>query len=371
MSFDPLSIIAHILKLLLYPLSILYGIGVWLRNKAYNNNWYSSIEFDTAVIAVGNLSTGGTGKSPHIEYLIRLLQYEYKIGTQSRGYKRRSHGFLLGGLDSTAYDLGDEPMQFKLKFPEVAVSVCEDRMTGIPELLAKRPDVEVVLLDDAFQHRSVKAGLNILITDFNQPFYKDFILPFGNLREQRSSYKRADAIIVSKCPADIEEQQMQTIIHQIQPLPEQKIFFSKIKYGNVLDFFSRVAVPWSNLGKVVLVCGIANPAPMLEYVKQRVGDVHLLKYADHHYFTSYNMEEIKQTCENWKNEKPVILTTEKDAVRLALKKEQLLEWEIQVYVLPIEIEFIKDKDVFDDMVKTYVQSESKYYKEHGFEELLY
>ncbi|HTO14800.1 MAG TPA: tetraacyldisaccharide 4'-kinase [Edaphocola sp.] len=370
MNFDPLSIITQLLKLLLYPISILYGIFVWLRNRMYNSGLYSSIEFDTAVIAVGNLSTGGTGKSPHIEYLIRLLNYEYRIGTQSRGYKRRSHGFLMANLDTTAYDIGDEPMQFKLKFPELAVSVCEDRMTGIPELLAKRPDIEVVLLDDAFQHRSVKAGLNILITDFYKPFYKDYILPFGNLREQRSSYKRADAIIVSKCPEDLTENQMQAVIEAINPIPEQKVFFSKIKYGSLFEIISRTYIPWERINKVVLVSGIANPNPLLNYVKERAKEVHLLKYPDHHYFTSYNMDEIKQTCDNWKNEKPVIITTEKDAVRLVLKKEQLLAWEIPVYVLPIEIEFVKDAQEFDNMVRSYVQSESRYDKENGFEEIL-
>src|SRR5690606_32751156 len=182
---------------------------------------------------------GGTGKTPHVEYLIRLLQYQFKVATLSRGYKRRTQGFLLADADTNALRIGDEPMQYFMKYPEVVVSVAEERMTGIPTLLQKRSDVDVILLDDAYQHRSVKPGLNILITDYAKPFYKDFILPYGRLREGRSAYKRADIIIVSKCPPDLPMEKAGEIENRINPLPHQKVFFSTIEYGVPYDFFTQ------------------------------------------------------------------------------------------------------------------------------------
>jgi tetraacyldisaccharide 4'-kinase len=255
---NPLLILVTLLKPLLYPLSLLYGVIIWIRNKLYDAGIISSIQFSVPVISVGNLSTGGTGKTPHIEYLINLLQYEYKVATMSRGYKRRTQGFYLAGQNTDAGTIGDEPMQFHLKYPEVAVSVCEDRMTGIPRLLGEKAEIEVVLLDDAFQHRSVKPGLNILITDYAKPFYKDFILPFGSLRESRKAYKRADIIIVSKCPDQLDESQKESIRSRIKPLPHQSLFFTGIAYRPMVNFFSgaefRPVKP-----NIILVCGIAKP----------------------------------------------------------------------------------------------------------------
>lgn len=370
MNFNPLMIFVALLKLLLWPLSILYGIIMWLRNRLYDNGLYSSIQFSVPVICVGNLSTGGTGKTPHIEYLIRLFQYEYRVATQSRGYKRRSRGFKLATPRSSAFDLGDEPMQFYRKFPEVAVSVCEERMTGIPALLGQRPDVDIVLLDDAFQHRSVKAGFNILITDHARPFYNDYILPFGDLREQRSAYKRADAIIVSKCPDHLNEEEQRKIIQAIRPFPEQKIFFTKIRYGECYDFFTNETTPLQRTQNVVLVSGIAKPGPMLEFVKEKVAAVHLLKYPDHHYFTASSLEEIKQTCNNWEGAKPIIVTTEKDATRLALRHEELAGWGVTICVLPIEITFLNEKEEFDTLIRSYVLNARGMDTVDNFEEIL-
>ncbi|RQO31491.1 tetraacyldisaccharide 4'-kinase [Taibaiella sp. KBW10] len=357
MNLNPLMIFVTVLKLLLYPFSILYGAIMWLRNKLYDSGVYSSVSFSVPVISVGNLSTGGTGKTPHIEYLIRLLQYEYRVATQSRGYKRRSRGFKMAGDQTTAFEIGDEPMQFHLKFPEVAVSVCEERMTGIPALLAERPDTDIVLLDDAYQHRSVKAGLNILITDYAKPFYTDHVLPFGNLREHRNAYKRAHAIIVSKCPEDLTETDRKEMIAKIRPLDHQRVFFTKIQYGGCFDFFSGMPVPLQPNQHMILVSGIAKPEPMLAYLREQVAEVHLLRYPDHHYFTQNNLEEIRQTCANWKEQHPVMVTTEKDATRLALHAETLKSWGVTILVLPIEIAFIQDKPVFDRMVQDYIDSE--------------
>ncbi len=354
---NPLNIIIQLFKPLLYPLSFLYGLMVWLRNKLYDAGLISSVTFSVPVISIGNLSTGGTGKTPHIEYLIRLLQYEYKVATMSRGYKRKSHGFLLADKSVNALTLGDEPMQFYLKFPDVSVSVCEDRMTGIPELLAAKPETDVILLDDAFQHRSVKAGLNILITDYNHPFYKDYILPFGSLRESRKAYKRAHIIIVSKCPKNLSKQQQQEVIAHIKPLPEQKVLFSTIRYQTPIDFFSGSPIELSTAMHAILIAGIARPQYFIDYMKQQVKETHLLRYPDHHYFTLSNIEEINTTYTNWAVEEKLIITTEKDAVRLMPYADKLRGWKIRIAVLPIEITFLENENSFNQAVKYYIDQE--------------
>lgn len=354
---NAIEIIFTILKPIFYPLSLLYGAIVWLRNKLYDIGLLSSVQFSVPVICVGNLSTGGTGKTPHIEYLIRLLQYEYQIATMSRGYKRKTQGFLLADEHTNAKQIGDEPMQFHVKFPEVSVSVCEDRMTGIPQLLGIQPQTDVILLDDAFQHRSVKPGLSIIITDYQKPYYKDFILPFGSLREARKASQRAQIIIVSKCPADIPEQEQQKIIQSLKPTAEQNVFFTKIVYNDFTDFFTGEKMGVLRNKNIVLVAGIAKPEPMMKYLTQMDNQIHLLRYADHHYFTHNNLEEIKAAYDNWNSDDKWIVTTEKDAARLHLHKETLQSWNINIAILPIAVEFIQDAEAFNDAVKNYIVEE--------------
>ena len=341
-------------KLLLYPFALIYGVLVWLRNRLYDTGFSSSVSFSIPVISVGNLSVGGTGKTPHIEYLIRLLQYRYHVATMSRGYKRKTQGFLLADTQTNASQIGDEPMQYLLKFPEVAVSVAEDRMTGIPMLLLRKPEVEVVLLDDAYQHRSVKPGINILITDFSKPFYEDYILPYGMLREGRKAAHRADIIIVSKCSQNLSKENAADVIHKMKPLDHQQIFFTGIQYGQPYDFFTQETL--SIQGKnIVLVCCIAKPKPLLEYLSQQAQQVHPLTYPDHHYFTTNNLEEIKTTFENWQVSDKIIVTTEKDATRLHLHKELLEQWNLPVMVLPIEVNFLFEEGfLFDERINQYV-----------------
>lgn len=354
---NPLLLLVNLLKPLLYPLSFLYGGIVWLRNKLYDAGVISSVSFSIPVICVGNLSTGGTGKTPHIEYLIRLLQYQYKVATMSRGYKRRTRGFYLAVEGTDARQIGDEPMQFFSKFPEIAVSVCEDRMTGIPYLLRKVPETDVVLLDDAFQHRSVKPGLNILITDFNKPFFKDYVLPFGSLRESRKAYHRADIIIVSKCPPDLSREQQQELIRSIHPLSRQQVFFSGIGYHQMFDFFSGALFQPAPDTHMVLVSGIAKPEPMLAHLRTLSAGVHLLRYPDHHYFTENNLDEIKQTYDNWAVTDKIIVTTEKDAMRLAIHRDTLAAWQIRIVVAPIAIRFLNDGALFDQHILQYIEAE--------------
>jgi len=349
--------LGRLLKPLLFPFSLIYGLIIWLRNKIYDKGIYSAIRFSIPVISVGNLSTGGTGKTPHIEYLIRLLMYEFRVATMSRGYKRRSRGFLLADEHSDAASLGDEPMQFHRKFPGIAVSVCEERMTGIPELMSRCPETEVILLDDAYQHRSVQPGLNILITDYYKPFYEDFILPFGSLREGRKSYMRADIIIVSKCPGNLPDEQKQHIRSRIRPLPHQQVFFSTVRYEAFADFFSGEPLRPETDTHFVLVSGIARPEPLSDYLRTQGAPVHVLRYADHHYFTESDLSEIRQTIQQWQVARKAIIVSEKDAVRLLLHKDTLSTWGVPVYVLPISICLLEDADAFHHLVRAYIERE--------------
>ena len=347
--------IFSVVRVLLYPVALLYGAIVWLRNRLYDVKFFNSIEFSVPVITIGNLSTGGTGKTPHVEYLIRLLQYRFKVATMSRGYKRHTQGFLLADVHTNALRIGDEPMQYFLKFPELAVSVAEERMTGIPALLQRRPDIDVILLDDAYQHRSVRAGLNILITDYSKPFYKDHILPFGNLRESRSSSKRANIIVVSKCPPALKHEEAETIVKAIAPLPHQQVFFTCIQYTMPYDLITREPVMIANRN-IILVCGIARPEPLIAFLKANAADVHTLTYADHHYFVSSDLEEIHEAYNNWNAQNKIIVTTDKDAARLYLHLDKLKEWGITIAVLPIEVKVMFNKGPeFDAAVMNYTE----------------
>jgi len=328
--------ISKVLRFALYPFALIYGLIVWVRNKLYDKRFFSSIQFSIPVITVGNLSTGGTGKTPHVEYLVNLLQYRYKVATMSRGYKRRTTGFILADQTADALKIGDEPMQYLMKYPELVVSVAEDRLIGIPTLLQKRPDIDVIILDDAFQHRSVKAGLNILITDFSHPFYKDHVLPFGNLRESRSSAGRANVIIVSKCPPDLPIATAENMVSRIAPAMTQKVFFTGISYGMPFDLFTREPEKIADKN-IVLVCCIANPTPLIKYLKQQAKQVHPLTYHDHHYFSTQDVEEIIATYANWNVQDKIIVTTEKDATRLHLHHQLLQQSGVTIAVLPIKV----------------------------------
>jgi len=345
-----------LVRYLLYPFALLYGAVVWLRNRLYDSGFYSSVEFSLPVICVGNLSVGGTGKTPHVEYIIRLLQYQYQLATMSRGYKRSTQGFVLADENSNALRIGDEPMQYHLAFPELAVCVAEERVTGIPLLLQRRPDVDVVILDDAFQHRSVKAGMNILITDFSKPFYQDYILPYGRLREGRVAYHRAQIIIVSKCPTQLSQAEAAEMKQKINPLPEQQVYFSTISYKQSYELFSRNLVDFSSKN-VILVCCIARPEPLVAYVQSVAEEVHVLSYSDHHYFGSRDIEEIKQTFETWDVPNKIILTTEKDATRLMLHQDLLKSIVLPFVVLPIEINILFNKhEAFDRQIQDFVHN---------------
>jgi tetraacyldisaccharide 4'-kinase len=343
-----------LLRYLTLPLALLYGLIIFIRNKFYDWGLSSSLRFTLPMINIGNLSVGGTGKSPHTEYLIQLLKHSYKIATLSRGYKRASQGFVLANETSTARDIGDEPMQFKLNHPEIEVCVCEDRIMAVPSLLQRKPFVQVILLDDAFQHRSIKPSLNILMTDANHLYTNDYILPFGRLREFRSGAKKADIIIVSKCKTNLSIDEKNKIIQEINPLPHQTIFFSEILYKQCYNLFNQQLVDLNNQD-LLIISGIANNDSLLDYVRTKTKNFHLLAYRDHHYFTKDDVEEMIEAYNNLPHQEKYLLTTQKDATRLLLHQQMLQNANVQVIVLPIEISFLfEEHKKFDQIISAHL-----------------
>lgn len=342
-------------RYILIPFSFIYGGIIWLRNMLFDKNILRSATFDFPLICVGNLAAGGTGKTPMVEYLVETLQKKYKIATLSRGYKRETKGFLIANEQTKAIDIGDEPMQIHQKFPDIFVAVAEERVMGIPQLLYEKPETEVIILDDAFQHREVKAGLNILLTDYDHLYSKDFLLPTGSLRDIKSSSKRADIIVVTKCKSDLNEKEKKSIIDELNPLSNQKVFFTKIEYENPYHLFSKESFFLEKDLDVILVCGIANPATIEAFLKSKVSSFQMLRYKDHYNFHSDDVKKIKDRFSKIETRKKIILTTEKDAVRL-LKFEKELG-PLPIYVLPMMHQFLfADESEFKKNIFTFVNS---------------
>ena len=341
-----------LLRYILLPFSILYGLIVAFRNFLFDKKVMKSSEFDVKTIQVGNLSAGGTGKTPHVEYLIRLLNSDYETATLSRGYGRKKTGYQKANVISTAQDIGDEPLQFYSKFDGISVYVDAKRVNGIINIMSQEKVPEVVIMDDAFQHRSIQAGLSILLTDFSTPFYKDLMLPTGNLREFTKGKKRADLIIVTKCPSQLTEVDRVKIESKIKPDSNQKVFFSRIKYGRLRSIWDKKELEFASLDALLLITGIANPKPLLNYLEEKNKEIIHLNFPDHHSFTDKNIQNIITTFENITRENKFIVTTEKDAMRLKSYKE--LET-FPVYYLDIEIEIINKKNEFDKLINNYVK----------------
>lgn len=342
------------MRLLLYPLSVLYGVITWARNRLYDRGVLTEIEFDIPTIAVGNLSVGGTGKTPHVEYLIRLLGRSYRVATLSRGYNRSTRGYLFADEEATALTVGDEPMLFHLHY-DVAVGVGERRALALPQLLMDAPDTEVVLLDDAFQHRSIKPGLNIMVTDYGRLFSRDHIVPFGRLRESRAGYRRADCIIVSKCPAGMTAAEAAALRQEIRPLPRQRLFFTRLRYGPCTALVSGEKEAILPDTRIMLACGIANPGPLMEYLRTLSTDVRLLRFPDHHYYDTVDLDKMEDGLSQLGQGYRMIVTTEKDAVRLALLEREIVSRRLPLYVIPLEIAFLfGDREGFDDYILDFV-----------------
>jgi tetraacyldisaccharide 4'-kinase len=342
-------------RYLLFPISIVYGAVIILRNFLFDKKLLQSSSFNFPIICVGNLAAGGTGKSPMVEYLIELLQAQYKVATLSRGYMRKTKGFAIANENTTALEIGDEPMQFHQKYPQVTVAVGEERVVAIPQLLYAKPETNVILLDDALQHRQVQAGLNILLTDYNNLFTRDFMLPTGDLRDVRLSKKRANIFVVTKCKENLTVEEQQAIVKEINPTTEQSVFFSEIIYTQPYHLFTKQKVNFDGDTHVLLVTGIANPTTVKQFLQKHVAAFDMLQFPDHHIFTVNDLNKIKQQFQQSTSENKIIITTEKDAVRLQKFEKELSDFPL--YVLPIRQQIMFNQaDNFNASVLNFVQS---------------
>ncbi|MBM3412692.1 MAG: tetraacyldisaccharide 4'-kinase [Bacteroidetes bacterium] len=340
-------------RLLLLPFSILFWLVLYFRSLLYQKKWLRSATFGIPLITVGNLAVGGTGKSPLIEYLIELLQYNYQLATLSRGYRRRTKGYAFAKPEVTALEIGDEPLMLYRKFPNVAVAVGEERLLAIPELLHDFPSTEVILLDDAFQHRAIQAGFTILLTEHANLFSRDFYLPTGDLRDLKSRYKEADVIIVTKCDPALSGDQQKSIIDELKPGTTQKVFFTKLNYGVPYHLITKKQIQFKDNTEVLLVTGISNPTPLKKWVEHHSAYYRQLQFRDHHIFTAEDLKEILLEFKKINTENGILLTTEKDAVRLE-KFEKTIQ-ELPFYVIPVCHEFMFDqKTEFDDCVINFI-----------------
>jgi tetraacyldisaccharide 4'-kinase len=350
------------LKFLLYPVSMIYGTFVYFRNRFYDLNILKSKEFDVSVISIGNITVGGTGKTPHVEYLIELLKDKFQVATLSRGYKRKTKGFFEVTPDSKVSEVGDEPLQIKRKFRDVPVSVCENRVKGVERILGtaegKSPDV--ILLDDAFQHRKITPVINILLIDYNRPVHEDRLLPAGMLRESVSQIRRANIIIFTKCsPAEVTPIKRRIIRNDVGLKPYQDLFFTTYEYGKIKNVYSGKELGNDFYIKhsyaILIVTGVAFPKLIPEYLKQFSHETEIMRFPDHHYYTEADIHSIQNKLESLKSEKKIIITTEKDAVRFAESPVPDDQFRKSLYFLPVKVKFLDEEGkVFNKKILNYV-----------------
>lgn len=346
-------------RFLLFPLAILYGLITKVRNVLFNIGLLPSHKFDFPVISVGNLIAGGSGKTPMVEYIIRLLSDSTNIATLSRGYKRKTNGYRLAGENETVDTIGDEPLQYHQKFDTVKVAVSECRKKGIQKLLSDVPDLDVVILDDAFQHRYVKPGLSIVVTDYFKLFTRDWLLPLGKLREYSSGRKRADIIVVTKTPRIFSPIVRKQLIEEIKPYPGQLVCFSYINYlpfkpvyRNKCDHSAKT----ENAYSIIMLTGIGNPGPMEEYLRKYCTDLEMMEFPDHHSFTQKDLMILKDRYNTLPTKRKIIVTTEKDAKRLQNAEAEEILGALPVFYTPITFEFHPaDKELFDKAILAYVK----------------
>ncbi len=334
------------IRALFFPFSMIYGWLMLARNRQFDNGQRTQAEFDRVVISVGNLSTGGTGKTPMIEFLISKLKEQYKLATVSRGYGRRTKGFRLANDADDAKSIGDEPLQFYRKFGKsVAVSVCEERILAIPSVLMEKEDIEVFLLDDAFQHRKVARDFNIMLSDYHHPFYKDFVLPTGNLREPRSGASRADAIIITKCPT-LSEREKEEVVSAVRVYNDlAPVYFSQIAYQKILPVFANANLP----REIALLTGVAKAQPIADHLSNSHSILKHLEYTDHYNFRSNDLDDMLKAFE--KIETKALVTTEKDMVRLLPFKSHPLFQKVDLFYLPIEFKLDSEDDFLSGLMK--------------------
>jgi tetraacyldisaccharide 4'-kinase len=351
----------------LYPLSLIYGLITSFRNFLYNSGIVPSEKFSLPIICIGNITVGGTGKTPHTEYLIDLLRKKFRVAVLSRGYKRKSKGYQVASGLSSVPEIGDEPLQMHRKFPDIMVTVDNDRVHGVKKILQESPETDLIILDDGFQHRKIKSGLSVLLSDFNNPVTDDFLLPYGNLRESVRNIRRADLIIITKSPDDIQETIRQEIINNFNAISVKRLFFTTISYSDPVPLFEdQVLIRWSltdinpeNHG-LVLLTGIASPEPLKRYIEKYFSEIIHLKFADHHYFNENDILNIRTAFVNLKSQVKYIVTTEKDSVRL----KEFANFEAFIkesfYYIPVRINFLDNgKQEFDNLISDYVRKNKR------------
>lgn len=331
---------------MLLPLSKIYGFAVGVRNLMFKWHILKQKEFPVPVVVVGNISAGGTGKTPHTEYVIDLLRYKYHIGMLSRGYKRKTKGFVLATSRSTPLDIGDEPYQIYQKFGrDISVAVCEDRCTGIEELLRLDPRINLIVLDDAFQHRYVKPTVSIVLTEFNNPVFFDKLLPLGRLREPAKAIYRADMVVVTKCPPQLKAIEYRIFKNNLKLFPYQKLFFSRFNYASLRPLFPDIRkdaphMSWLGPDDTVLVLsGIANPKPLVRYLKGFKASIKVKVFPDHHNFNRKDLDAITKRFNELEGKQKIIVTTEKDAVRLINNPYFPHQLKPHIFYQPIDVTF--------------------------------
>ena len=332
----------EILRFVLFPFALAYGLAVHIRNKMFDWGIIKPVSFPIPVISIGNLVAGGSGKTPMTEYLVRLLKEDFKVATLSRGYRRKTKGFRIIDPTDKPEMAGDEPLQFATKFPNVSVAVDESRKHGIRQLMAEVPGLEAVILDDAFQHRYVKPGLSILVTDYHKIYMKDYLLPVGRLREHRKSCKRANIIVVSKTPRIFSPLVRRQLLEELKPMPHQLVCFSYIAYEDWIPVFPDspvIGMDDRKVNTILMVTGIANPSPMEEYIRPFCSELSLIEYPDHHKFNEKDLLSIRDTFNSLPTRRKLVVTTEKDAMRLRTPAAIKLIGDLPIYYITIRFNF--------------------------------
>ena len=354
-------------NIILYPASLIYGLITGIRNFMYNTGILPSVQFHLPVICVGNITVGGTGKTPHTEYLVKLLQENFKVATLSRGYKRKSRDFRIASSSSLVSEIGDEPMQIFRKFPETLVTVDINRVHGVTRILEENPETDVIILDDGYQHRRITPGFSILLSDFDRLIVRDHMMPYGNLRESIANMRRADIILITKSPENISPIQRRLIVKEVNKAPYQNLYFTSLTYESPIPVYKNKDPedPPFDLSQskgcgIVLITGIANPLPLKDYLQHSAEEIIHLSFPDHYTFKEKDINNIYSAYKDLKPPVKYLITTEKDAVRLREFTNIAEPVRSVFYYIPVGIHFLNDdRDEFDNMIVEYVRNNKR------------
>lgn len=346
---------------ILFPFSFLYGIVISVRNKLFDWKIIKTKRFNKPVICIGNITVGGTGKTPHTEYLIRQLKNDYSLAILSRGYKRKTKGFISVTKHSKVDEVGDEPLQIKRKFNDIEVAVDEDRAHGIETIFSKKNAANVVILDDAFQHRKVTAGFRVLLTDYNRLLTSDYLMPVGRLREHRHNKKRAHCVIITKCPNDLKPFDYRILTKKLDLFPYQTLCFTTFTYKRLIPLKGTKvyynAIDDLRNKELIVVTGIANPKPLYKMLKSLGAKVHKVRFADHHQYSKHDLEKVQKKYNHLEEAEPLVICTEKDAVKFNELLSQGVHKAIPFYYLPIEVEFLNGSgETFNNQLHSFISN---------------